>query len=158
MFQGMYCWLGGLIGAPMVTNDRYLCFGHWLGRLRRENAEYEDFRPRGWVFIPSSNTWGCGFLGFCCFRSTERISNCAPPVMHRVKDRAKKLHRSSLEIETSGKLWIKKYRISRMYLLSDLSYQIWSVYLVQFGHGGERAIYLCSCLNAWLLGLSVVWW
>ena len=33
-FMGMYCCLGGPIGAPMVTDDRYLRFGHRRGRLR----------------------------------------------------------------------------------------------------------------------------
>ena len=49
-FRGMYGCLGGPIGAPMVTDDRYLRFGHRRGRLRQENDEYEDFRLRGQVF------------------------------------------------------------------------------------------------------------
>ena len=49
-FRGMYCCLGGSIGAPIVTNDRYLCFGHRRGRLRQENAEYKDFRLGRQVF------------------------------------------------------------------------------------------------------------
>ena len=46
----MYGCLGGPIGAPMVTDDRYLRFGHRRGRLRQENAEYEDFRLGRRVF------------------------------------------------------------------------------------------------------------
>ena len=50
IFQGYVLFFGGLIGAPMVTDDRYLRFGHRRGRPRQENAEYEDFRLRHRVF------------------------------------------------------------------------------------------------------------
>ena len=52
----MYGCLGGPIGAPMVTDDRYLRFGHRRGRLRQENAEYEDFRLGHRVFTQKHAT------------------------------------------------------------------------------------------------------
>ena len=57
----MYGCLGGPIGAPMVTDDRYLRFGHRWGRLRQENAEYEDFKLGGRVFtIGGCVHWSIG--------------------------------------------------------------------------------------------------
>ena len=50
MFQGYVLLFEGPIGASMVTDDRYLCFGYRRGRLRQKNAEYEDFRLGRWVF------------------------------------------------------------------------------------------------------------
>ena len=50
MFQGYVLLFGGSNGSPMVTDDRYLRFGHRRGRLRQKNAEYEDFRLGRWVF------------------------------------------------------------------------------------------------------------
>ena len=72
----MYCCLGGPIGAPMVTDDRYLRFGHRQGRLRQKNAEYE--------------AWALGFYLSQTFKLTflQEISHflanfaCNDPHMH----------------------------------------------------------------------------
>ena len=48
--RGMYCRLGALMGAPMVTDGRYTSPGHRRGGLRQQNVIYDNFRKAWLVF------------------------------------------------------------------------------------------------------------